>query len=146
MKNKFIAKAEIKLNAPASKVWDALINPTMIKQYLFGTEAVSEWKVGSTLEFKGIWEGKEYLDKGIILKSEKEKIFQYTYLSSFSGLEDVPENYATVTYELFPDNGETKLSITQDNVATEESQKHSEQNWASVLNTLKDLLEEKNVE
>ncbi len=83
MKNKFIAKVEIKFNVPASKVWDALTNPVMIKQYLFGTEAISDWKVGSTLEFKGVWEGKEYLDKGIILKSKNEKLFQIYLLKFF---------------------------------------------------------------
>ncbi len=72
--------------------------------------------------------------------------FKYTYLSSFTGLEDIPENYAVVTYELFFDNGGTRLSITQDNVATEEAKRHSEQNWAYILNTLKEILEAKNVE
>ena len=141
MKNKYIAKAEMKFNVPIAKVWDALTNPEIIKKYFFGTNAVSTWKVGSTIEFKGEWEGKEYLDKGVILKSEKGKIFQYTYLSSFSGLEDKPGNYHTVTYELTSENSKTKLSVTQDNINTEESKNHSEQNWALVLNTLKGILE-----
>ncbi len=100
MKNKLVASAEIEINTPVSKVWDALTNPDKIKKYFFGTNAISDWKVGDPLEFKGEWEGKEYHDKGIILKSEKNKLFQYTYLSSMSGKEDIPENYATVTYEL----------------------------------------------
>ena len=143
MDNKLIAKATISIHAPASKVWDALTRPEIIKQYFFGTEAISDWKVGSPLHFKGVWQGKEYLDKGTILKSEREKVLQYTYLSSMSGLKDVPENYNTVTYQLVSENGDTLLTVTQDNVATEESKKHSEQNWLSVLNALKKLLEEK---
>jgi len=141
MKNKLVASAEIKINSPISKVWDALTNPELIKKYFFGTNAISDWKVGSPLEFKGEWEGKEYHDKGKILKSEKDKLFRYTYLSSMSGKEDIPENYATVTYELSVQNGSTTLKILQDGNETEESKQHSEQNWSYVLNSMKDLLE-----
>ena len=141
MSANLIAKASTIISAPASRVWEALTNPEIIRQYLFGTQAVSDWKEGSSLEFKGEWEGKKYLDKGIILKSEPEKLFQYTYLSSFSNLPDLPENYANVTYELHQDDGETILTVKQENIANEEARKHSEKNWEYVLNTLKDLLE-----
>jgi uncharacterized protein YndB with AHSA1/START domain len=141
MSANLIAKASTSISAPASRVWDALTNPEIIRQYLFGTQAVSDWKEGSPLAFKGEWEGKTYLDKGIILKSEPEKIFQYTYLSSFSNLPDRPENYANVTYELHQDDGETILTVKQENIANEEARKHSEKNWELVLKTLKDLLE-----
>ena len=143
MGNKFIARASVKINVPAFKVWDALTNPKVIKKYFFGTEAISDWKVGSSLEFKGVWEGKTYLDKGIILKSEPEKVFQYSYFSSFSGLKDLPENYQIITYLLSSENNSTNLSVTQENIDKEESKNHSEQNWSGVLNSLKDLLESK---
>jgi uncharacterized protein YndB with AHSA1/START domain len=141
MSANFIAKASVTIAAPASRVWDALTNPDLIKQYFFGTQAVSDWKEGSTLEFKGVWEGKPYLDKGVILKSQPEKLFQYTYYSSFSNLPDAPENYANISYELEEENGETALTIKQENIANEEARKHSEQNWSHVLKSLKDLLE-----
>ena len=140
MKKLYIEKS-IEINAPISKVWDALINPAIIKQYLFGTEAVSDWKEGSSLEFKGVWEGKEYLDKGIILKLEPNKNFRYSYLSSFSGLEDIDENYAVVDFQLSPVDGKTRLTLTQDNIETEEARKHSDENWGYVLNTMKNILE-----
>jgi uncharacterized protein YndB with AHSA1/START domain len=141
MSANLIAKASTNISAPASRVWDALTNPDIIKQYFFGTQAVSDWKEGSSLEFKGEWDGKKYVDKGVILKSEPEKLFQYTYLSSFSNLPDLPENYANITYELLEDDGETTLTVKQENVANEEVRKHSEQNWENVLKALKDLLE-----
>lgn len=137
----FIAKASTTISASASEVWNALTNPEMIKQYFFGTDAVSDWKEGSPLEFKGSWEGKEYVDRGVILKSEAPKLFQYTYFSSMSDLPDAPENYMNISYELVEDNGQTMLTIKQENVANEEVRKHSEQNWANVLKDLKALLE-----
>ena len=58
MNETFIAKTSITINAPKSKVWDALTKPELIKQYLFGTEVTTDWQVGSPIIYKGIWEGK----------------------------------------------------------------------------------------
>ena len=141
MNSKFTAKATSTINAPASKVWDALTKPDLIKQYLFGTEVNTDWQVGSPITYKGEWEGKTYEDKGKILQIEPEKLLVSTFWSSLAGLPDVPENYKTVHYELSPENGGTKLTITQDNNASQEEADHSAQNWNTVLDGMKKLLE-----
>jgi uncharacterized protein YndB with AHSA1/START domain len=141
MKQPFVAKSSVTIHVDAAKVWDALTNPLLIKQYLFGTEAISDWKEGSSITYRGVWEGKSYEDKGVIKKVEQKKLLVSTYWSSFSGLPDLPENYNTVTYSLNETDGQTTLTITQDNIATQESADHSQSNWNSVLETLKELLE-----
>ena len=141
MNNKFTAQATILVNAPASKVWDALTNPSLIKQYLYGTEVTSDWKIGSPITYNGEWEGKSYEDKGEILQIEPDKLLVSTFWSSLAGLPDLPENYKTVRYELLPEGDGTKLTITQDNNATQEEADHSTQNWTTVLDKLKELLE-----
>ena len=130
------------INVDPVAVWDALVNPKKIKQYLFGTETISDWKVGSRITYKGEWQGKQYEDGGTILQLVPGKIFQSTYWSSMSGTEDKPENYATVTYELTEENGGTLLSLTQDNCKSEEQRKHLEENWGMVLEGLKKVAEE----
>ena len=137
----FVAKKSVLINAPPSRVWDALTNPSMIEKYLFGTRVTSEWKVGSKITYRGTWQGKSYEDKGQILRMEKEKILESTFFSSMSGLEDKPENYATVTYELKAQNGGTLVTVTQDNNENEAGKEHSEKNWEMVLNTMKKVLE-----
>ena len=144
MENKLSATISININKPALTIWNALTNPEIIKKYFFGTEAISEWKQGSPLHFKGIWDGKEYLDKGTILEFIPEKFLRYNYLSSFSGLEDRPENYSIVSYSLTTGTSDTKLVIVQDNIATEEARAHSEKNWEYILNELKKLLDSSN--
>ena len=141
MNNKFTAQATTVVNAPASKVWDALTKPNLIKQYLFGTEVTTDWKVGSPITYKGEWQGKSYEDKGEILQIEPDKLLISTFWSSLAGLPDLPENYKTVRYELFPEGDGTKLTITQDNNTTQEEADHSTQNWTTVLDKLKELLE-----
>ena len=141
MGRKITVETSIKVNAPVTKVWDALTKPELIKQYLFGTETKSDWKVGSPITYKGVWEGKAYEDKGVIKKIQKGKLLESTYFSSFSGKEDKPENYATVTYELKEDGKGTVLSISQDNIENEEGKKHMKENWEMVLKKLKEVVE-----
>ena len=140
MDSELIVRISVTIHAPVEKVWDALTNPAMIKQYFFGTEAVSDWKVGRPIVFRGSWEGKVYEDKGTILAIENGKFLKYDYWSSFSGTEDIPANYANITYSLVPDKNATILTITQDHCKTAEARDHSEKNWGMVLDGLAKLL------
>lgn len=58
-----------------------------------------------------------------------------------SGKPDLPENYQTVHYELSPEGVGTRLTLTQDNNASQEEADHAEQNWNMVLEGMKKLLE-----
>ncbi|TMC78435.1 MAG: hypothetical protein E6J08_12485, partial [Chloroflexi bacterium] len=56
--------------------------------------------------------------------------------------EDKPENYHTVTCELAGKDGETTLTLRQDNNATqEEADKMADQNWGPVMDGLKAVAE-----
>lgn len=142
MKSTLIAKAHITNSASIAKVWDALVNPEMIKQYMFGTNVVSDWKEGSPIVWKGEWEGKPYEDKGVILQLKPERVLQYSHFSPLAGQADVPENYHTVTIELSPEGTGTILMLSQDNNSTEEDREHSEKNWGMMLTGLKKFLEQ----
>src|SRR6185436_6585269 len=133
MKNNITGRATVSIHSPASEVWEALTTPEIIKQYFFGTDAISDWKVGSPLIFKGEWQGKQYEDKGTILEIVPQKLFKYSYWSSMSGIEDKPENYVDVTYELSGQDDDVVLSVTQENIPDEKMKEHSEQNWNKVL-------------
>jgi uncharacterized protein YndB with AHSA1/START domain len=142
MNKSYIAQVSTVISAPASKVWEALTDPGLIKQYLFGTEVITDWQVGSPITYKGQWEGRPYEDKGTVLQSEPGKLLVSTFWSSLSGAPDTPENYQTVRYELSPERSGTRLTIIQDNNASKEEAAHSEQNWQMVLSGIKKLLEQ----
>jgi uncharacterized protein YndB with AHSA1/START domain len=141
MTSALIAKAHITIGVPIATVWDALVNPEMIKQYMFGTNAVSDWKEGSPIVWQGEWEGKPYEDKGVILQLKPERLLQYSHFSPLAGQADVPEHYHTVTMELSPKGTDTLLLLSQDNNSTEEDREHSEKNWGMMLTGLKTFLE-----
>ena len=142
-KQNLVAKASTTVNAPIERVWDALTNPKLIKQFMFGTEAVSDWKVGSPIVWKGVWQGKPYEDKGTILKIDPPHLLQYSHFSPLSGAPDVPENYHTLTYVLTAKGDKTLVELSQDNNASDEEVQHSRGMWEQLLVSLKKVLEEK---
>ena len=141
MDKNLIARVSIKINATSEKVWDALVSPEAIKQYMFGANVVSNWREGSPIVWKGEWEGKSYEDKGVILQLKPGRMIQYSHFSPLSGLPDKPENYHRITIELSADGIQTNVSLNQDNNATEEARVHSEKNWGMMLSGLKKYLE-----
>ena len=136
-----IAHAVTTINAPPATIWNALTNPAVIKQYMFGTNVTSDWKEGSPIVWKGEWQGKSYEDKGVIRRMQPNRLLEYTHFSPLAGLPDKPENYHTVTIELADEPGGTQVSLSQDNNATNEAREHSEKNWNMMLASLKKLLE-----
>ena len=134
-------KVSTSIHVPASRVWQALTSPELIRQYLFGTETFTDWKEGSSIRFVGEREGKNYEDKGTVLDVEPNALLRYTYLNSMSGVEDKPENYTPVTYALTDINNKTILTVTQENIPSEKLKESSEKNWKKVLRNLKQLLE-----
>jgi uncharacterized protein YndB with AHSA1/START domain len=141
MNNTLIAQATVNINAPAARVWESLTDPELIKQYLFGADVITDWKVGSPILYKGTYQGKAYEDKGRVLKAEPEKLLLITHWSPLSGSADLPENYHQVRYELRAENDSTQVTITQDNNASKEEQEQNANFWKTVLEGMKKLLE-----
>jgi uncharacterized protein YndB with AHSA1/START domain len=141
MGNSLIARATISINSPVQRVWDALTDPEAIQQYMFGTTVVSDWHEGSTIVWKGEWQGKSYEDKGKIIQFVPIQLIQYSHFSPLSGMQDVPENYHIVTVELFTDGKKTRISLTQEHNTSEEERQHSQQNWEAMLENLQKYLE-----
>lgn len=141
MDKNLIAEASVTIDAPRSEVWDALVDPMAIRQYMFGTNVLTDWEEDSPIIWEGDWQGKKYKDKGTLLKVEEEKVLQYSHFSPLSGQPDKPENYHTVTIALSGVEGLTKVNLTQDNNETEEARRHSEKNWQTMLEGLKEYVE-----
>ena len=149
MDRKLIVKNSITINAPPTKIWDALTNPEQTKKYMFGCETVSDWKPGSPLLWRGNYEGREMVFvKGNIVSIEPEKLLAYTTFDPNSTIEDIPENYLTVIYDLSVKNGKTLLTVTQGDyskIADSERRYNEAYNdgrgWDPILVEIKKLVE-----
>jgi uncharacterized protein YndB with AHSA1/START domain len=136
-----VATAEMEIDASPAEVWAALTDPEQIKEYMFGSQVVTDWKQGSPIVWKGEYEGKKYEDKGEIVEIEPERSLKVTHFSPLSGKEDRPENYHTLLYELEERGGKTRVSISQDNNPSEEAAEHSRANWEKMLAGLTQVVE-----
>lgn len=141
MSKGLVARQTVALRASAGKTWDALTNPTLVKQYMFGSTVTSDWTPGSPITFAGEWQGKRYEDKGAIIRAQPRRVLEYTHYSPLSGAPDAFENYHTITIELSEANGVTTLTLSQDNNATEQEREHSEKTWGVMLADLKKVVE-----
>ena len=148
-----LVKNTISINAPAAKVWDVLTNPEQTKKYMFGCQTVSDWKQGSTLEWKGNYEGKEMVFvKGKIVAIRPGKFLSYTTIDpNNAAMEDIPENYLTVTYDLKEENGQTILTVTQGdyNKVADGEKRYKEasnngEGWNPILVEIKKVAEDGN--
>jgi len=132
----------IGIETDAEKVWRVLTHPAYIKQYLFGTNTQTDWKVGSEIRFEGNFNGIEYKDKGIVQENIPHTKLSYLYWSGFSGLDDIPENYSLVTYFLTSQGAHsTELTWMQEGFSSEEGRTHSQLGLAGLLESIKSLAE-----
>ncbi|GAB4018916.1 SRPBCC domain-containing protein [Spirosoma koreense] len=144
-----IVRNRISLDSPVASVWDALTNPEQTQKYMFGCKALSDWTVGSPLLWTGSWEGQDMVFvKGTITAITPEAFLAYTTFDPNSALEDIPENYVTVTYTLTPQGNQTILDVTQGDFATvaDGEKRYTEtynngEGWNPILVEIKKLVE-----
>lgn len=144
MKGDLIFTYSIAIKAPQSKVWDALINPEMTQQYMFGCVPITDWKVGNPLIWRGLADGVDYVI-GEVVAFEPEALLSTTTFNPHIGHADVPENYLTGEYHLSHVDGVTTIDIVQGDFAKVENgaKRYEEARgaWDVALQKLKDLLE-----
>ena len=138
-----VAKVSTVIDAPKEEVWEALTDPDSIRQYMFGAKVTTDWKEGSLITWEGEWDGRPYQDKGTVREVHPPQVLEYSHSSPLTGLPDVPSNYHTVRIEVVEDGPATRVTLIQDNNETEETKDHSEGNWKTMLDGLKEVVEER---
>lgn len=141
MTGKYVATSTITIEAPAHRVWSVLTDPDAIKEFMFGTDVLTDWKVGGPILWRGVWDGKAYEDRGRILEFEPGRRLVVTHFSPLSGQEDAPGNYHTLTWTLKDQSGVTVLALSQDNNASAEEAQHSKSMWDSLVAGVKAIAE-----
>ena len=138
---KYVAKVSILISASTEKVWKALISPETVKKYMYGTNVQSSWVKGEPIIWKGEWKGNHYIEKGIITEIIPEKTLAYTRYNNLSNLPDIPENYNQIKIEIASQKNSVVLTLTEDNNSSEKAKAHTEDVWKSILNNLKEIIE-----
>ena len=147
MEKLFVNKT-IEINAPASKVWNALIRREYTDQWALeftgGAEfhIESDWKLGSTV----LWTGQDgsVIVQGNVTALEPQKLLRFTVFDVRGEKLPVTDEDG-ITYELIEQNGKTLLRLSQgDFSAMAEGEKYrdlSTEIWDRVLTKVKELAE-----
>ena len=131
----------VTINAPVQKVWEMLTQPELVKLWQYGSDLLTDWKVGSEIKFSTEWEGEIFEQWGKILEIKPNELIKYSLFAPRPGLEDKPENYFIMSYILSSENGKTKLEIIQEDNRPNAVQEEPEGEENPVLKSLKMLAE-----
>jgi uncharacterized protein YndB with AHSA1/START domain len=147
MEKLFVEKT-IEINAPASKVWNALTRGEYTDQWALefsgGAEfhIESDWKLGSPV----LWTGQDgsVIVQGHVTSLEPQKFLRFTVFDVRGEKPPVTDEDG-ITYELTEQNGKTLLRLSQgDFSAMAEGEKYrnlSAEIWYRVLPKVKELAE-----
>lgn len=141
-----VANKTIEIDAPTLKVWDALTQPELMKQWMADSDTelniVTDWMVGNPIVMYGKLHRIKFRNTGIVLQFERGKVLEYSHLSSISRLPDKLDSYSIIEFRLTPVDDRTSLTVTLRNFPTEAILKHLVFYWNVTLEILKRKIEE----
>jgi uncharacterized protein YndB with AHSA1/START domain len=138
-------KKTVIINAVPEIVWSTLTDFTLMKQWMgeseMKLEIITDWNVNGPVIINGFHHVK-FQNKGTVLKHEPNKVLEYSHLSSLSGLEDKPEKYSILRFELSPLKQQAALTLTTENFPTETIYKHLCFYWGATVEKIKAISEQ----
>jgi uncharacterized protein YndB with AHSA1/START domain len=128
------------IRAPAQKVWDALIDPALNKQFWAGYHQQSSWEVGADFAIVGA-EGNAW-DTGKVRAFDPPRHFQVTWLHQHDeAMKAEGESVCSFDVEALSDQL-TKLTVTHVMPIAESKLIGAVgTGWPMILSSLKSLLE-----
>ena len=111
-----VHKAEINIQAPPQKVFEALTQPNFVKLWQYGRVLDTDWQVGSKIHFRSEAQGSfEVLEQyGTVLDVKPNELIKYSLYTPQTGTDDTPEHYNITTYALCGTDGGTRIELIQE--------------------------------
>ncbi len=131
----------ISINATQIKVWDTLTDPSLVKLWQYGSDLLTDWKIGSGIRFKTEWQGTIFEQWGQVLDFKPTQLLKYNLFAPRPGLEDIPENYFVMSYILTTEHDQTKLEIIQEDNRPNAVQEAPQGEENPILQSLKKIAE-----
>jgi uncharacterized protein YndB with AHSA1/START domain len=130
--------------APARKVWLALTVPDLVKQWQYGSDLLTTWEPGTPIIFRNEWNGQTFEQKGTVIEFTPVSRLKYSLFFPRPDLQDIPEHYFFMTYELIESGEATSLLFRQEDPRPSPPNESSGgEEEPDVLSILKELVEVK---
>ena len=137
-KSEFVYVTYIKTTP--DKLWNALTDPEVMKQWRFGTHTESDWSVGSP--WKMLTESGEIIDTGEVVESNPPTRLSITWRSEWKP-ELMAEGYSRCTFDIKPERSDATELIVTHAIDRNPSQliEGVAMGWPRTLSNLKTFLE-----
>jgi uncharacterized protein YndB with AHSA1/START domain len=110
-----VTTSTVTVEAPRDIVWDVITRPEFVRQWQYDSDLTTDWTVGSPIRFRAEWQGRVFEQWGTVLEFAPPTRLRYSLFAPRDDLEDRPENYFTMTYELSDvDSGTAVTFIHED--------------------------------
>ena len=134
------SSSKIEIKATPDKVWKALTQPDLVKQWQYGSDLITDWKVGNKISFKNEWNNEVFEQYGTIIAFNPIKNLKYSLFFPRPNVADIPENYFEMEYIVTEKGDKTIVEIIKrDNSLEIENKDESQEN--PILTGLKTVVE-----
>jgi len=131
----------IRIQAKATAVWAAVVDPGTIARWMRGVQVESTWAPGSTITFAHTSQGRAYEERGTVLAFEPARLLRYNHWSVLSHLPDSETTRTVITLKLTPAGEETDLAVTHDNLRGKAAFGHARFFWRNALADIRKIVE-----
>ncbi|MDL2334929.1 MAG: SRPBCC domain-containing protein [Chloroflexota bacterium] len=126
----------VDIHATPERVWQAITDPTLTREYFYGTDILSDWKVGSRWTSES--DGNVSLEGKILEIDPPRRLVQ-----TFNVRDDDPaasDEESTVSWELTREADMTRVHLVHAGQG-EATLAYTDGGWEYILDGMKDLLE-----
>ena len=106
--------SHVTIHAPSQRVWEVLTRPELVRLWQYGSQLLTTWQPGTPIRFRSEWQGQVFEQWGTVIEFRPPISLKYSLFAPQPGLEDRPENYFFMTYQLQETSGGVALAIIQD--------------------------------
>ncbi|MHB1083689.1 MAG: SRPBCC family protein [Thiobacillus sp.] len=118
-------------------LWDALTNQNVTQRYWFDTRIVSDWKIGSKVQYL---RNGELTDEHVMLANEEHHLISHTFKPLFGEFQS--ESASRVTFSMEENGGVVRLTVVHEDFPPESKVfRACSDGWPMILSSLKTLLE-----
>jgi uncharacterized protein YndB with AHSA1/START domain len=122
------------------KVWNALFDPVMTKQYWVQHKNVSDWKLGSRWEHQDSDDPKKVDIAGHVIEHDAPRRLTMTWVDPKEFANDAKHSHVAISIDPWHDS--VRLSIEHDQLEPASDMLHGiTHGWPIVFSSLKSLLE-----
>lgn len=99
-----------KINAPIERVWEAITNTDMMRQWFVGIDR-NEIQDGDTFQFIEMFGTEQLLHECLVLEMNDPSLFRHTW-----AYPELSQESSTVNWDLEKDGNQTEIIITHEGI------------------------------